>query len=139
MSQGGYFLTLCCTYRGEWGSKNLLSDITTKSLMVITHNKTRKSVLPIFYNLSVNMQMRHSLIPDVLPIMPITWTYLRVKRSDRLTFYSYFKKRVGQTNNYIGSCVYLPHNQSYTQKNIGYISPYPRLGEHLLKWAYLCV
>ena len=69
LSHGCYFLTLCCTYRGEWGSKNLLSAITTKPLMVITHNKTRKSVLPIFYNLSVNMQMRHSLIPDVLLIM----------------------------------------------------------------------
>ena len=50
-------------------------------------------------------------------------------------FFSYFKRRVGRTNNYLG----LPHNQSYTQKNIGYVSPYPRLGEHLLKRAYLRV
>ena len=85
------------------------------------------------------MQMRHSLIPDVLPIMPIMRVYLFVKRSDRLTFYSYFKKRVGQTNNYIGSCVYPPHNQSYTPKNIAYVSPYPQLGEHLLKLVYLRV
>ena len=71
--------------------------------------------------------MRHYLIPDVLPIMPITWAYLCVKRSDRLTFYCYFKKRVGQTNNSIGSRVYLPHNQSYMQKNIGYVSQYPQI------------
>ena len=56
-------------HTSQWGSKNLLSDITMKSLMVITHNKTRKCVLPIFWNLSVNMQMRHYRVPDVLQIM----------------------------------------------------------------------
>ena len=56
-------------HRGEWGSKNLLSDIITKSLVVITHSKTRKSAKPIFCNLSLNMQMRHYLIPDVLLIL----------------------------------------------------------------------
>ena len=54
-------------------------------------------------------------------------------------FFSYFKKRVGKRNTYIGSCVYLPPNQSYTRKNIDYVSPYSWLVEHLLKQAYLCV
>ena len=56
-------------HTSQWGSKKLLSAITMKSPMVITHNKTRKCVLRIFCNLSVNMQMRHYLIPDVLQIM----------------------------------------------------------------------
>ena len=51
------------------GLKKILSDITMKPLVVITHNKTRKFVLPIFCNSSVNMQMRHYHIPDVLQIM----------------------------------------------------------------------
>ena len=56
-------------HTSQWGSQKLLSAITMKSPMVIPHAKTRKCVLQIFYSLSVNVQIRHYLIPDVPQIM----------------------------------------------------------------------
>ena len=47
--------TLFCIAASVWGYF-FFSDITIKPLMVITLNKTKKSVLPIFYNLCANMQ-----------------------------------------------------------------------------------